>query len=306
MNAGGAVSGVVASDILNLINLSELMARTSGSPQIAIGLVDGPVSMTHPDLATENIREVAGSTAACTRADSLACQHGTFVAGLLAAKRESPVRGICPACTLLVRPVFVDRRTAPDRVPAATPEELAAAIGDAIDAGVRLVNVSAAISPLPAVRGARALELTLDRAWHLGAIVVAAAGNEGTVGGTSLTQHRAVIAVSACDRSGRPVSSSNLGWSIGRRGLAAPGEDVTSLGTDTATISAGGTSVAAPFVTGALALAWSQFPQATAGQVRLAVVLAHRARRRSVIPALLNAEGVYLALGQLVRRGLEG
>ena len=305
MKVGEAVlPAATADDVLDLVNLSALMARTSGSADIAIGLVDGPVSMRHPDLAGHNIREIGGSAGAtCARADSVACRHGTFVAGILSAKRGSAAPALCPDCVLLVRPIFSDGMATSNRIPSATPEELAAAIVECIDAGARVVNVSAALAATPTVRGGRALEQALEHAWLRGVIVVVAAGNQGLVGGTALTQHRAVIAASACDRWGRPVNASNLGRSIGQRGLSAPGEGITSLGIDMDVVSSGGTSVAAPFVTGAIALVWSQFPDAAAGQVRLAVTLAHSARRRTVVPPLLNAWAICTALGHLVRRG---
>ena len=61
--------------------------------------------------------------------------------------------------------------------------------------------------------------------------MVAAAGNQGTVGSSVITRHPWVIPVIACDLQGRPTTESNLGSSIGRRGLAAPGENIASLGT---------------------------------------------------------------------------
>jgi subtilisin family serine protease len=67
-------------------------------------------------------------------------------------------------------------------------------------------------------------------------------------------------------------------------------------------VSSGGTSVAAPFVTGAIALAWSQNPGATADQVRLAIALAHSPRRPAVVPPLLNAWAIHAALESLVAR----
>lgn len=305
MNVGDAVAPVAtAGDVLDLVNLSALMARTRGSADVAIGLVDGPVSTAHPDLAAHNIREIGGrADAACVRADSVACRHGTFVAGILSAKRGSAAPAICPDCVLLVRVIFSDRMAAGSRLPSTTPDELAAAIVECVDAGARVVNVSAALAETPSDRSGRALDQALEHAWHRGVIVVVAAGNQGLVGGTALTQHRAVVAVTACDRRGHPVSASNLGRSIGQRGLSAPGEGVTSLGIGTGAVSAGGTSVAAPFVTGAIALAWSRFPDAAAGQVRLAVTLGHPARRRTVVPPLLNAWATATALGHLVRRG---
>jgi subtilisin family serine protease len=79
-------------------------------------------------------------------------------------------------------------------------------------------------------------------------------------------------------------------------GLSAPGEGITSLGADSKTAPSGGTSVAAPFVTGAIALVWSEFSDAGAGQVRVAVTQAHAQRRPTVVPALLNAWATYVAM----------
>src|SRR5438128_11754290 len=79
-----------ASNVLDLVNLAPLMELTSGRPEIVIGLIDGPVVITHPDLAGENVREIPGRIrGTCAQASSLACMHGTFVAGILCAKRIS-------------------------------------------------------------------------------------------------------------------------------------------------------------------------------------------------------------------------
>jgi len=286
-----------ASNVLDLVKLTPLMELTSGRPEIVIGLVDGPVVIGHPDLAGENVREIPGRIGgACNQASSLACMHGTFVAGILCAKRSSAAPAICPGCTLLVRPIFSETPAANELIPSATPEELAAAIIECIDAGVRLVNLSAALAQVPSAKGERALGQALDYAANRGAIVVAAAGNQGTVGSTAITRHAWVIAVIACDRRGRPLNESNFGNSIGRRGLSAPGEGITSLGTDSKAVPSGGTSVAAPFVTGAIALVWSEFPDASAGQIKLAVTKAHAQRRPMVVPALLNAWAMYTAM----------
>src|SRR4029077_9032084 len=147
-----------------------------------------------------------------------------------------------------------------------------------------LVNLSAALAQVPSAKGERALGQALDHAANSGVIVVAAAGNQGTVGSTAITGHPWVIAVIACDGCGIPLSESNLGNSIGRRGLSAPGEGITSLGTVGHAAPSGGTSVAAPFVTGAIALVWSEFPSASAGQIRVAITQAHTQRPPTVTP----------------------
>jgi subtilisin family serine protease len=288
--------GTSASDVLDLVNLTPLMELTSGRPEIVIGLVDGPVVIDHPDLTGENVREMPGRIGGtCARASSLACMHGTFIAGILSAKRNSPAPGICPGCPLLVRSIFSETPAANELIPSATPEELATAIIDCIDAGARLVNLSAALERVLSARGERALGQALDYAASRDVIVVAAAGNQGT-GSTAITRHRSVIAVIGCDGCGRPLSESNLGNSIGRRGLSAPGEGITSLGTVGDAAPSGGTSVAAPFVTGAIALVWSEFPSASAGQIRVAITQAHTQCPPTVIPPLLNAGAIYAAM----------
>ena len=138
-------------------------------------------------------------------------------------------------------------------------------------------------------------------------LVVAAAGNQAYFGSTAITRHPWVIPVVAYDTRGRFMNQSNLGHSIGRRGLGAPGERVTSLGSDGTLLSLGGTSAAAPFVTGAIALLYSLFPQATTGQVKLAVMQgATQASRPGVVPPLLDAWRSYqLLLSAQARRNLQ-
>ncbi len=155
-----------------------------------------------------------------------------------------------------------------------------------------MINLSAALAQ-PSTKGEHELEQALDYAVGRGAIVVAAAGNQGTVGSSAITRHPWVIPVVACDIKGRPISYSNLGNSIGRRGLSAPGEGVTSLGAKGKPLTLGGTSVAAPFVTGTIALLWSEFPSANAARVKLAVTQMYISRRPTVVPPLLDAWGAY-------------
>ncbi len=274
---------------LDLVKLTALMELTSGRPEIMIGLIDGPVAMDHPDLAGENIREIPRKLSGmCTMANSAACMHGTFVAGILCGKRDSAAPAICPNCTLLVRPIFAETTSPNGQMPSATPEELAAAITDCIEAGAHVMNMSAALAQ-PSPNSGWALEEALDYAARRGVIVVAAAGNQGTIGSTVITRHPWVIPVVAYDLRGRPMGQSNLGSSIGRRGLGAPGDAVTSLGATGHAYTLAGTSAAAPFVAGAIALLWSAFPAATAAEIRFAVSQATAARRTTVVPPLLDA-----------------
>jgi subtilisin family serine protease len=281
---------------LQLVKLTALMDRTSGSPDVRIGLIDGPVAARHPDLASERLREIAAHQGAtCTHTNSTACLHATFIAGILSAKRNSSAPAICPNCTLLIRPIFAESTVGREHVPSATPNELAAAIMDCIEAGARVINLSLALAHL-SMTGERALEEVLNEAVRRGVIVVAAAGNHGTLGSSGITRHPWVIPVVACDLRGRPMNESTLGRSIGSRGLRAPGDAITSLGADGQLLTLGGTSVAVPFVSGAIALLWSEFPAATAAQLKLAVSQASGPRRVSVVPPLLDAAAAYQRL----------
>jgi subtilisin family serine protease len=281
---------------LDLVGLSQLMQRSQGKPEISIALIDGPVVTGHPDLVGTRLREIAHELpSVCDRPDSAACIHATFVAGVLCGRRGSAAPAICPGCTLLLRPIFSGGNSDPAAMPVATPDALADAIVDSVNAGARVINLSCAVLQAPPP-GERTLEAALDYAARRQAMVVAAAGNQGSVGSSVLTRHPWVIPVVACTLDGRVSPESNLGRSIGSRGLRAPGENVTSLGTTTAANTFGGTSVAAPFVAGAIALLWSEYPEASAVHVKWSILHAGGARRAAIVPPLLDAWAAYVAL----------
>lgn len=304
-----------------LVKLTGLMQRTSGSPDIRIGLIDGPVATSHADLANGHLQEISGNNgASCTRTNSSACLHGTFIAGILAARRTSPAPAICPDCTLLIRPIFSESTAGREHMPSATPQELAAAIFDCINAGARVINLSLALAQ-PSTREEKLLDEAFNQALSRGVLIAAAAGNQGMLGSSVITRHRWVIPVVACDLRGYPINESNLGSTIGTRGLSAPGDNITSLGAEGRTLTVGGTSVAVPFVTGAIALLWSQFPDATAAQIKLALMRQpqnfrqatmmgtggghmqlHHPRRGSVVPPLLDAESAWQILSAVNTR----
>lgn len=270
------------------------MGLSSGSSDVAVALLDGPVDMSHPDLASASIRDVVGSQAgACMQLQSDACTHGTFVAGILAARRGSPAPAICPDCPLLVRPIF--RESANNgHLPMTTPDQVAQAIVECVTAGAWVLNLSAAMDE-PWTGAERRLEESLNYAARRGVLVVAAAGNQGTLGSSAITRHPWVIPVVAYDRQRRPMSQSNLGSSMGRHGLGAPGEAIESLGPGGRILTFGGTSFAAAFVTGAIALLWSVFRATSAADMRYAVT--HGQRRTAVAPPLLDAWAAYEMVG---------
>jgi subtilisin family serine protease len=173
--------------------------------------------------------------------------------------------------------------------------ELASAIIEVVDAGAWLINLSAAIAR-PTTKGERELEAALGYAAKRHVIIVVAAGNQGSVASSVVTRHSWAIPVTACDHQGRVLAASNLGRSIGRQGSMAPGFEITTLGTTGKPQLLGGTSAAVPFVAGAIALLWSEFPGASATQIKLAILQPGSRRRNTVAPPLLDAWASYGAL----------
>jgi subtilisin family serine protease len=290
-------------DPLELAQLPRLMKLTSGRADVVVGLVDGPVALAHSDVATMSIRTLGGVRGACRDIASASCRHGTFVAGILAARRGAPAPAIAPDCNLLLRPVFSEAG-AVDEQPSATPGELAEAIVDCVDAGARILNLSAALAGR-SFGADRELGEALAYTARREVLVVAAAGNQGAVAGSAIIRHPWVIPVVAYARTGRPLAQSNLGRSIGSRGLGAPGEGVVSHAPEGEPAVSAGTSIAAPFVTGAAALLWSAFPGAAAVEVKRALLSSPVGRRTTVVPPLLDAWGGYEVLsGGRARRAV--
>ncbi len=293
------VRGLLSMCALDLVKLTDLMERSRGNAGTTVGLIDGPVAVDHPDLAAAIVREIPGRLSGrCVRSDSVACGHGTFVAGVLSGKRGArrpPSVPVAPCwfARSLRRPV-----PGTGHCPMRHPRNSRRRSSTASNAGVHVVNLSLALAR-PSAPGIRELDEAIDYALRRGVLVVAAAGNQGAVGSSTITRHPWVIPVAACDLRGRPTPESNLGSSIGTRGLRAPGEDITSLGAAGPPFRSGGTSVAAAFVTGAVALLWSEYPAATAAQIKLAVTGSGAPRRATVVPSLLNAWAAYQAMSEL-------
>jgi subtilisin family serine protease len=275
------------------VRLTPLLEKSSGRPEITVGLIDGPVALDHPDFAGQRIREITGS-AACTNRDSAACAHGTFVAGMLAAKRGSLAPAICPGCTFLLRPIFSEARPRHGDMPTATPGELASAIIDSVQAGARVLNLSVNLTGSSGGGESHLVE-ALNFAASRGVIPVVAAPNQGAEATSMLTRHAWALPVVACDRMGRPLQGSNLSAPVGRRGISAPGKEITSLGTNGNPLTISGTSAATAFVTGTIALLWSELPAVRAADMRYAVTN-HSQRRAGLVPPMLNAWSTYRAL----------
>lgn len=280
---------------LGMAGLPRLLRATCGSPEVTVGLIDGPVLLDHPDLRGTAACRLPGSRRPHDTADY---EHGTFIAGMLFARRAAAAPAICPGCRFVLRAIFPGDDGGPSTVrnggPSASATELAEAVAECVAAGARIINISASFGQVSLLEQ-HELTGALDRAASRGVLVVAAAGNQGAIAGSALTRHPWVIPVVACDHRGLPLPHATVGFGIARRGLTAPGSGITSLAPDGHTATASGSSVAAPFVTGALALLLSLLPGVEPVRVRAALCGATRPRK-TIIPPLLDAWAAYVSL----------
>ncbi|RFS26218.1 peptidase S8 [Chitinophaga silvatica] len=271
----------------SMVQLNDLMYLTSGQPNIHVGIIDGPVDTTHEDLPTSQFKATGDAAVQCHSKTSYACTHGTFVAGILAARRTAQSPGISPACTFIARPVFCEAADF-NQCPAVTTDHLADALRSVMNSGARVINLSLGLADVRMKRSNQQnLQYIFEEAFRRGIIIVGASGNHGRIGHNPLFDHPWVIPVVACKQDGNPVEHSNIGRSIGMHGLMAPGWSLPHIKSGGGHIALQGTSVAAPFVTGSISLLWSLYPQATAGDIHAAFTRS-QVGKRGIIPPLLN------------------
>ncbi|HNC96416.1 MAG TPA: S8 family serine peptidase [Myxococcota bacterium] len=248
-----------------------------------LGVIDGPFRAEHPDFQNRLIQTV-GQSPTCRMPSSRECQHGSFVLGVLTR--------LVPGCTFTLSALFPEVPPG-EKAPVITAAPLADALQQLLDQKVAVVNLSLGLAS-SALREEPALTRAFDRASQQGTLIVAASGNQGRVGQVPLFSHPWVLTVAAQDRNGRVLAGSNLGPSVGRYGLSAPGEGVLSTGAEGPPVRMTGTSVAAPFVSAAAALLLS------AGQAPRDVLAALRgpaAERRSIVPPSLSLTAAAARLG---------
>jgi thermitase len=222
------------------IGLPALWHVTLGDPGTVIAVVDTGVDGAVPDLAGAVLPgyDVVDGSGDVT--DNVG--HGSLVAEIAAGRGDDGVgaAGVCWRCRIL--PVDV----APHRTALAS--SLADGIRWAADHGADVINVSLVLSA-PDAGVAAAVAYAQTR----GAVVVAAAGNDGSWNPSYPAAYPGVLGVVATDASDHPYSWSTHGpWAA----FAAPGcATVGSLvGQATAFC---GSSAAAPLVAGLAGLLWS-------------------------------------------------
>jgi subtilisin family serine protease len=195
--------------------------------------------------------------------------HGTFTAGEIAAVGNNALGVTGVEWNAQLMPVkFLDKTGN------GTDTAAASAIEYAVDHGAKVINASWGGAGTDDV-----IQSALKYADQHGVIVVCAAGNSGTNDDNASTffapasyslQDPNVISVAASTSGGQKAGFSNYG--VNSVQLAAPGVSVYSLGSGGTDGLMSGTSMAAPLVTGTIALVYSAHPTWSMSQVIDAVL----------------------------------
>jgi hypothetical protein len=239
---------------------------TTGSPEVAIAVVDSGVDPAHPELAGAVLPgyDFVADRPGASPVDG----HGTGVAGTAAGRAGNGLGGIgaCPRCSVLPLQVVGAGGIALN-------EHIAQAIDYAVDHGAAVVNISLIGPNFPPE-----LERAVTRARAAGLVVVAAAGNDATDAPRSPAAVPGVLSVGAVTPEGRQASFSNHGsWVKVAAPECAP---IAVLGGGTGV--GCGTSMSAPLVAGVVALERTLAPFASPNELEAWLFRTARATPGSV------------------------
>lgn len=271
LNNTGQNSGVPDADI----DAPEGWAIRNDASGIVVAVIDSGARLTHEDLAANLWRnpspgasgynnDLHGIDAIVPRNSPNSGNpvdgsgHGTHVAGIIGAVGNNG-RGIAGVAW---RTQLMILRFLPNSGSGSTADAIEC-IDYAIARGARVINASYGSDTF-----SQAEFNAIRRARDAGIIFVAAAGNDGRnldVGRSYPTSYLLdnIVSVASSTRLEDLSPFSNFG--SGAVDLAAPGSEILSLGhtADDSYVTRSGTSMAAPHVTGAIALLLAQFPGET-------------------------------------------
>ena len=222
---------------------------------VKVAVIDSGIAP-HEDL------KIAGGISTVDYTSSYADDqgHGTHVAGTIAARNNSlGLKGVAYDTELYAVKAF-------DQNGAARLSDIIEGVDWSISNGMDIVNLSAGTQTESA-----AFRTVVDRAYANGLLIVAAAGNDGAPDGLDDTvdypaRYSSVIGVGAVDSYSKRAIFSSTGPAVE---VAAPGVRVLStyLRGEYAYLS--GTSMAAPHVTGELALLKQAYPDLSNEELRI-------------------------------------
>ncbi|MEE9442179.1 MAG: S8 family serine peptidase [candidate division Zixibacteria bacterium] len=232
---------------------------------ILIAIIDGGLDNNHPifyNHLSELSYDFVSNDAAPWVSLGRMADHGTFVAGIVARS--------APEASLMILKSFNSSGNS-------TSFRIAQSISYAVEHGARVINMSFGMDEFDPV-----ISKELDRACENNVLLVAAAGNEGQFINKFPAGHDCVVNVTAVDSLDKKADFSNYWYSVS---LTAPGVNVYGpLSYDEGWGWWGGTSFAAPFVSGLAALAFQAHPEESNQEI------INRIRRYSINIDDLNSE----------------
>lgn len=243
---------------LNAISATTAWNYTTGSARILVAVVDTGVDGTNTDLAP-NV--VAGYNFVNNTTNTMDDNgHGTAVAGVIGALGNNATGVAGVDWNVQIMPLKFLDATGQGYLSNAV-----LAVNYAVQAGARIINNSWGGGGYDA-----AMASAIQNAQAHGVIVVAAAGNNAS-NNDSVPEYPAsytynnVVSVAATDQNNNLASFSNYGANT--VDIAAPGVSIVTTTPKNTYTYYSGTSLATPYVSGALALVWSLHPNWTYTQV---------------------------------------
>ncbi|MFD9718193.1 type VII secretion-associated serine protease mycosin [Streptomyces sp. NPDC059076] len=246
--------------------------RTTKGEGVTVAVLDTGVDDQHPDLDGNVLpgKDFIGFGAG--PGDRSWARHGTAMAGIIAAHGRGPedrdgVMGIAPKAKILpVRVILEGTDPARGKARSSRGTALAQGIRWAADQGADVINLSLG-DDSESAHAEASEDAAVQYALAKGSVVVASAGNGGEKGDriSYPAAYPGVIAVTAVDRFGSHAAFSTQRWYAT---VSAPGVDIVIPDPDRKYYEGWGTSAAAAFVSGAVALVRAAHPDLKPAQVK--------------------------------------